>query len=381
MRGPLLRARHLSRTNRRRRAAPAQIHKRTIQSFFIPSNPLTIPGLTFFQRIAHFEGISHWFTSIYRAIFLILPPFLIFMQIVPVRTSTEEWIYFFIPFYCVQLSTLGWVSFRSHSAFFGDVYQVISCLPLSIAIIKTLVSPFAARFRVTPKGISQRFFSYNWRLALPLFFVLVLTLGAYLKTVLFPIRCGSQNCLAHQSNIAGIELIIAFFAMYNLLVLSIAIVGLIEVPKVSVAEIGYGIATPVILQVGEQNYRGMTRQLSERWAEIDLETGLENELSLTGSLINTVFSEENLCLGGIIQQSVNYKQGTLLRIEWEPMAIAQYRRLVEIIFCKPGRWQQKANPGELKTIALLVSHLFYPLRLLAQSRRPLGSVSPKKGAS
>ncbi|MGL4882647.1 MAG: glycosyltransferase, partial [Waterburya sp.] len=36
----------------------------TLQAFFIKSNPLTIPGLNPLQRIAHLEGLIHWFTSL-----------------------------------------------------------------------------------------------------------------------------------------------------------------------------------------------------------------------------------------------------------------------------------------------------------------------------
>ena len=36
----------------------------TLQAFFIEANPLTIKGLRPLQRIAHLEGLLHWFTTI-----------------------------------------------------------------------------------------------------------------------------------------------------------------------------------------------------------------------------------------------------------------------------------------------------------------------------
>jgi cellulose synthase (UDP-forming) len=45
----------------------------TLQAFFIKSNPLTIPGLNPLQRLAHLEGLLHWFTSISRVGFLLVP--------------------------------------------------------------------------------------------------------------------------------------------------------------------------------------------------------------------------------------------------------------------------------------------------------------------
>ncbi|MEO0491200.1 MAG: glycosyltransferase, partial [Cyanobacteria bacterium J06659_2] len=41
----------------------------TLQAFFIESNPLTIRGLTWVQRLGHLEGLLHWFSSIPRIYF------------------------------------------------------------------------------------------------------------------------------------------------------------------------------------------------------------------------------------------------------------------------------------------------------------------------
>ncbi|MEM9503905.1 MAG: cellulose synthase catalytic subunit, partial [Cyanobacteria bacterium P01_E01_bin.43] len=53
----------------------------TLQAFFIESNPLTIPGLTPIQRLAHLEGLLHWFSSIPRIVFLLMPLAYTFLQV------------------------------------------------------------------------------------------------------------------------------------------------------------------------------------------------------------------------------------------------------------------------------------------------------------
>jgi cellulose synthase (UDP-forming) len=45
----------------------------TLQAFFIKTNPLTIPGLNLLQRLAHLEGLLHWFTSPARVGLLFMP--------------------------------------------------------------------------------------------------------------------------------------------------------------------------------------------------------------------------------------------------------------------------------------------------------------------
>jgi cellulose synthase (UDP-forming) len=112
----------------------------TLQGFFIGANPLTIRGISALQRLAHFEGIFHWFTNIVRVAFLLMPLAYLFLKVVPYRTTFEETLYFFIPFYLLQLSTFAWLNSRSRSALLSDIYSVAQCFPLALTVIQTMFS-------------------------------------------------------------------------------------------------------------------------------------------------------------------------------------------------------------------------------------------------
>ena len=62
----------------------------TLQAFFIEANPLTIPGLTFLQRLAHLEGLLHWFSSISRVGFLLFPFAYAFLGVIPLQATMNE---------------------------------------------------------------------------------------------------------------------------------------------------------------------------------------------------------------------------------------------------------------------------------------------------
>ncbi|MCZ0904187.1 glycosyltransferase, partial [Microcoleus sp. HI-ES] len=57
----------------------------TLQAFFIDSNPLTIRGLRFVQRLSHLEGLLHWFTSLTKVLYLLIPLAYSFFGIIPLR--------------------------------------------------------------------------------------------------------------------------------------------------------------------------------------------------------------------------------------------------------------------------------------------------------
>lgn len=77
----------------------------TLQAFFVQANPLTIRGLRPIQRLAHLEGLLHWFTSISRIGFLLIPLDCAFLGVIPFRATTVEALYYFAPYYLVQITT------------------------------------------------------------------------------------------------------------------------------------------------------------------------------------------------------------------------------------------------------------------------------------
>jgi cellulose synthase (UDP-forming) len=125
----------------------------TLQAFFIKSNPLTIPGLNPLQRLAHLEGLIHWFTSIASVFFLLMPLAYAFLKVIPVRATTDEFLFFFLPYYITQLTVFSWLNYRSRSAILSSIYGLVLAFPLAVTVIQAMLNPFSTGFKVTPKGV------------------------------------------------------------------------------------------------------------------------------------------------------------------------------------------------------------------------------------
>ncbi|MBD0309747.1 MAG: glycosyltransferase, partial [Microcoleus sp. T1-bin1] len=110
----------------------------TLQAFFIDSNPLTIRGLRFVQRLCHLEGLLHWFTSLTRVFFLLMPLAYSFLSVLPLRASPRELLYFFLPYYLVQVTVFSWLNRRSRSALLSDVYSFVQCIPLAVTVVSAM---------------------------------------------------------------------------------------------------------------------------------------------------------------------------------------------------------------------------------------------------
>jgi cellulose synthase (UDP-forming) len=321
----------------------------TLQAFFIPENPLTIPGLSFLQRLANLEGIMQWFTSIFRVIFLLMPLAYTLGGIVPVRTTIGEWIYFFLPFYFLQLFTYSWLNHRSRSALMSEVYAIALCVPISLVVIKTLFQPFSERFKVTPKGTPKQQFKYNWTVASPLIVVFMLNCLGLFHILNIP---GNTTI---DPGILGTQRLALIWTAYNLFIIAIALLVMLDAPKPDVYE-WFNLQKTVRLKAQDNNYStwGLTSKISEIGAEIELEQIIDLEAK---QIIELEISEETLTLQGRIVRIDLTGRSAKIKVLFESVTLPQHRQLITMLFCQPGQWEPRKTPGELHSLWLLLKVL------------------------
>lgn len=343
---------------------PSQILQRqrwsrgSIQAFFMKENPLTIPGLTWRQRIAYMEGIFQWFNSPIRIVFMILPISVIFFGIVPFTSTLREWIYYFLPLYVAQVATLSWLNHRASAAFAQEIYAVATCFPIAATVLQTLFRPFARGFQVTPKGASPTDVVFQWKLAAPLMGLSILTILSFLW---------QSYHLLHPNETFFKPETLEFFKLglvwsgYNLVVLGLVIRSLFDIPKLSIY---YPLQRcyPIKLHVGDRLIEGRTNWMSEVKTEISLSVEEELTSLLPGDSVVLHIPQEALILNSRIVTIEPRSNSVTMQLAFEPLSPEQYRTLVELLFCTPGQWQRQLAPGELQMLGLLLRSLLRPQR-------------------
>lgn len=316
----------------------------TMQAFFIQSNPLTISGLNLWQRLAHLEGLVHWFTCIPRVFFLFVPIICIFGQLNPVLATLPEVIYIFLPYYVLLLTMFSWLNKESRSVLLCDVYSIIQAIPVSITVIKVLLSPFGKGFKVTPKGVSRDKFNYNWSLALPMTILLVATIFSFGYSLLSVSQTGFN---------LGV-----YWSTYNLLTIFVAMMTLLDLPKLSFFE-WYEHHKEVNLYGDRQVYQGKTTRVSEEGIEISLDSSVHLPTEIMVELIPEV-----LMLDAKVTHS-HLKNGDLNAIiKFQNVTTEQHRELVEMLYCRPGQWERRNTPSELQSVLILFKLLLRPLMFI-----------------
>lgn len=328
----------------------------TLQGFFISANPLTIPGLTLLQRLAHLEGLLHWFTSISRVGFLIMPLAYSFLNIIPIRATIPELLYFFLPYYLVQLTVFAWLNGRSRSALLSDVYSLVLCFPLALNTIQVMLRPFSRGFKVTPKGTASDRYTFNWKLASPLIILFIATAISLWRNLGMCIVKGAWVTSEMSPHLEGINLGWIWSA-YNLIAIAIALLILIDVPNDLFA--WFYLRRIVQLKIADQTFWGMTTMLSEVGAEVMLTQSISS-FPQTVIPVTLEIMEEKLTLTGQIIQSRFDGEFPTMRISFKSLDLTQQRQLIEILFCRPGQWKVQNTPGELASLFLIFKILLRP---------------------
>ncbi len=320
---------------------PAYINQRlrwargTLQGLFLDVNPLKQKGLTLGQKLTHLHGYLTWFESFPRVFYLLLPLLYFAFHIVPFRVTTPEIIYIWLPLYVGHIVCFNWVNFRSRSVIFSEVYTIILCFINSLTVIKILGQPFSEGFRVTPKGIFKTKFVYHWRLALPLIVFAVIT---------------GVNCYFNWGSLnPGL-----LWGIYNLIFLLIGLSILFDAPHSS-----YDDVFPVRYAVKINGIdEGVVTQLSEKQAIIKLPHYLDFREN-----IEIVFTDNHLQLKGQMIKLDKYGSGYEMNVRFINLDIAQERKIIEMIFCRQGQWENLQTPGELHSIWLLCKSSWERLRV------------------
>lgn len=330
----------------------------TLQAFFIKSNPLTIPGLSLLQRVAHLEGLLHWFTSISRVGFLIMPLAYSFLGVIPLRATPAELLYFFLPYYLVQLTVFAWLNNRSRSALLSDIYSLVLCFPLALTVIQVMLNPFSKGFKVTPKGQKRDRFYFNWNLAWPLILLFIVTAVSLWRNLGMCMIKGAWQAtvppeIAQQVKGIGLGWL---WSTYNLLLIGIALLILLDVPT-DIYE-WFDLRRVVRLNVAGKTFWGITTMISEVGASVALTQIVpiaSETLPVTLEIV-----EEQLELAGQITRTGFSDEFPTVRVAFEPASLSQQRRLVEMLFCRPGQWKRNNTPGEFTSLLLIFRILLKP---------------------
>jgi cellulose synthase (UDP-forming) len=180
----------------------------TIQ-VLLRENPLTKPGLTFWQRLQYFKTMYSYFSGFATLIFIACPIIYFFTEIVPVKTYGSDFALHFFPAFIInRLTFLAATWGIPASEVWRSEQYAIALFPLLIQAVWSVFTGQKINFQVTPK---QRQSGIYLRLVWPQLIVFTLTILGILWSI-YRFAIGNLNN-------PWVHLLNSVWAIYNLLLL------------------------------------------------------------------------------------------------------------------------------------------------------------------
>lgn len=76
---------------------------------------------------------------------------------------------------------------------------------------------------------------------------------------------------------------------------------------------------------------------------------LEADIELEGTIVDI-----------LLQHTATTLPAALTKVQFAPLSLETYRRLIPFLFCEPDRWQWPQTPSELRTLGVLMKTLLWP---------------------
>lgn len=189
-----------------------------------PLGPFKRNRLRLIDRIGLLDSFLYWATTYPFRVACILAPLVYwFGGIVLVDASVPGVLANFLPYFLAVIVTLNWLSGGLIVPVLNDVSQLLGANEINRAVYQGLFRPHGQAFKVTAKGGDRDRVVVQWPL-------LRLYAGAFALTVL-GMSLGFLSDYAAEGGAGDGLLIILFWSVYNLVILAVAMVVCIELPR------------------------------------------------------------------------------------------------------------------------------------------------------
>ena len=187
-------------------------------------NPLTLPGLSFMQRLIYFDGVLYWFFGLQKIIYN-LGPILFLLTGVPIYyADVFTMLLFFAPTYYASSLIFTLFNHKNRTYTWAHIYESALAPYLFLSAFSELLFPGKSGFSVTPKGSGGSKSYYAFKVALP-----HLVLAAFSVTAL---GFGIYKMLTDANYMIPVYLVNLFWLLYNMLGIFAALIVCFEKQRV-----------------------------------------------------------------------------------------------------------------------------------------------------
>ncbi len=308
-------------------------------------NPLTLPGLSFMQRLIYFDGVVYWFFGLQKMIYN-LGPILFLLTGIPIYfADVFTMLLFFAPTYYVSSLIFTLFNHKNRTYTWAHIYESALAPYLFLSAFSELLFSGKSGFSVTPKGSAGKRSYYAFRVALP-----HLVLAAFSVTAL---GFGIYKMLTDANYMIPVYLVNLFWLLYNMLGIFAALIVCFEKQRVRKDE-RFAIQKNMVLILDNLELVPVELiDISLSACAVQPLIPIENPDSLVGSTVRLRF-DLSMEISGVIFRSRAWGKKLIINF-WE-LSREEHTMLLNFIFDnQQGGYGSFKPAGKLITVQQTLS--------------------------
>ncbi len=283
-------------------------------------NPLTMPGLTFMQRLIYFDGVLYWFFGLQKIGYTIGPILFLLTGIAVFYSDIFTMMLFFVPTYYISSLIFTLFNHKNRTYVWAHIYETALAPFLTVSALSELFFSNKVKFSVTPKGGNTDKTHFAFRVGLPHIILLILSLIA--------LGFGISKLLTDTNYMIPVYLVNLFWLLYNMIAIIIAIIACFEKQRVRTSE-RFVIKDKLnlLLESGQVVSVNLI-DISMKGCALAPSVPLDNPDQFVGS--HVTLKHGTLNLPGVFYRSRSWGQKII--INFSPLSNEQLTHLVNYIF-------------------------------------------------
>jgi cellulose synthase (UDP-forming) len=321
-------------------------------------NPLFAPGLRFPQRLCYFNAMAHFLYAVPRLIFLTAPLIYLILSHTNVPGYWGAILAYALPHLILSNVTNSRIQGEHRHSFWNEIYETVLSPYILLPTMMALINPKLGKFNVTAKGGLVKRTFFDTRIAQPFLILLIFNLAGILIAI--------PRFFIWDRDRPGTVLMNVLWSCFNVIILGVTTAVARELRQLRTT-VRIAIVTPVFARAPDGRVmEGETIDMSSggtsiRFSDpVDLPPETELLLEFPMPAGNNQLRADVVAL-----------EGTLLRVKFEDLSIAEQEVLTMVLYSRADSWlgwgEARESDNVLRSLARIFQISMHGMVATAQS--------------
>src|SRR6266567_4145128 len=308
-------------------------------------NPLFAPGLKFPQRLCYFNAMMHFLYAVPRLIFLSAPLIFLLLNHTNVPGYWAAILAYALPHLILSNVTNSRIQGEHRHSFWNEIYETVLSPYILLPTMMAMINPKLGKFNVTAKGgVVKRTF-FDSKIAQPFLILLVFNIAGILIAI--------PRYFIWDRDRPGTVVMNVIWCCFNVVILGVTTAVAREMRQLRTT-VRIAIVAPVMARMQDGSLiAGETIDMSSGGTSIRFSDPIlvapKTELHLAFPM-PTGTSE--------LRASVVSAEGTLLRVRFDNLTIAEQEVLTMVLYSRADSWLGWGEARESDNVLRSMARIF-----------------------